>query len=772
MKPAGFLFRTILLGVFTLSLLAGAVVTDFYLRHETTRKAKRFLASKRVELTVQSAIDAAKKGELVLLEKLQDAGLSLGQPDETGRTPLLAAVQSKNLQAIHFLLEKDPVLESINRFTNPARDTPVATALRDRNFELAETLIEKGGDLNVDREAGLPFFVDAVLSDDQEMLEFLLKHNADLEYKGARATGALAEVSAKGDLKLLERLLKAGANPNAKGLSGKPLLIEAVEQQSCEKLGLLLAAKADVNAMTAGTTGREVCALTFAVANGNYSMQDALIAAGANPDVFSAVGEPLIFDAVSRMDEKTSHRLLAAGAKTEVATEDGVTPLGIATLNDHLDMVDLLLEYDADPSFAPEGAAAPLLAAVESGNVAIANLLIVAGAKLDTQSMLAKAFEKRDDPLMVLLLSAGADPESTIPGTDERVFDRAVSEGATGAVRTLLAAGAPIGDNLWAALLAGQDDLIRHIIDAGADPRQVGPEGQDPIAWCLTHHRYRAARELLSGGADPNARYDSDEPWLSKLIMEGNADISLALVEGGAHVKGVKARDGHSLLAWATAHRMPEVVRALLKAGADPDAHERNPSSAALREMFDSNTFKYHLRVDRRIVPIMMAAAHRDHEIAQILMDGGAKGTAYTSKYMTASIIGSWYGDVEIQQIALLGAVPKQQSRKLIVDLSSQRVTLYENGRATYSSRCSTGKSGYRTPTGEYVISDRHRHHNSSIYGSSMPYFQRFSYAAFGVHQGHCPGYPASHGCVRVPWDSARHLFDKLKVGDLAIVQH
>ena len=205
---------------------------------------------------------------------------------------------------------------------------------------------------------------------------------------------------------------------------------------------------------------------------------------------------------------------------------------------------------------------------------------------------------------MVLLLSAGADPESTIPGTDERVFDRAVSEGATGAVRTLLAAGAPIGDNLWAALLTGQDDLIRLILDAGANPRQAGPDGQDPLAWCLTHQRYRAARELLNGGADPNARYDSDESWLSKSIIEGNAEIALALVEGGAHVEGVKTRDGHSLLAWAVAHRMPEVVRALLKAGADPDAHERNPSSAGIREMFSSNTFKYHLRVDRRIVPI------------------------------------------------------------------------------------------------------------------------------------------------------------------------
>ena len=203
------------------------------------------------------------------------------------------------------------------------------------------------------------------------MLDFLLKHKANLEYKGARAAGALAEVSAKGDLKLLERLLKAGASPNARGLTGKPLLIEAVKEQNHDKFDLLLAAKANVNAVTAETTGREMSALTFAVANGNESMQDALIAAGANPDVYSTSGDPLIFDAVSRMDEETARRLLAGGAKPDVATDDGVTPLGIAALNDHLDMVDLLLEYDADPSFAPEGAAVPLLGAVESGNVAI-----------------------------------------------------------------------------------------------------------------------------------------------------------------------------------------------------------------------------------------------------------------------------------------------------------------------------------------------------------------------------------------------------------------
>jgi lipoprotein-anchoring transpeptidase ErfK/SrfK len=52
-----------------------------------------------------------------------------------------------------------------------------------------------------------------------------------------------------------------------------------------------------------------------------------------------------------------------------------------------------------------------------------------------------------------------------------------------------------------------------------------------------------------------------------------------------------------------------------------------------------------------------------------------------------------------------------------------------------------------------------------------MPFFQRFSFAAFGLHQGHLPGYPASHGCIRLSYEGARYLFGKLEVGDLAIIQ-
>jgi len=317
----------------------------------------------------------------------------------------------------------------------------------------------------------------------------------------------------------------------------------------------------------------------------------------------------------------------------------------------------------------------------------------------------------------------------------------------------------------------GHIEAARVLIQAGADPRQKGPDGQDPLDFCLTHGRHEAARTLLEGGADPNARFDEDETWLTKSIREGDAKISRALVEAGARVEDVRASDGHTLLGWAIAHEMTDVVVALLDAGADPDVEERSPARSEFREHFDSKTFRYHLQVDRRIRPIMMAAAQRNHEIAQALMDAGANGRAYTPRYLMAASIGAWYKDVRMQQIALLGEVPEVPPRKIVVDLSSQRVTLYENGVPTYSTRCSTGKSGYRTPTGEYVISDRHRHHTSTIYDSSMPYFQRFSYSAFGIHQGYVPNYPASHGCIRLPYQGARDLFGKLEVGDLAVVQ-
>lgn len=771
MNPAGFLFRTFLLAVFTLSLVAGAIVTDYYLRHEITRKAKRFLAANGIELSPSSAVEAAHKGEISLLEKLSHAGVNMGVSDHSGRTPLLAAIQSRNLQVVDYLIRRGPVKDSVNQASIEDRLTPLSVALSDRNFELADRLLKVGASENPETSAGIPFLLEAIEKDDTELMDYLLSKSVDVNHKGAHAVRAIAIAAAKDDLKTMRRLFKEGADPNERGVTGNPLLIDAVKEQHQEKFALLLEKGASVNSHVELGSDMPVSALSYAIELENVEMQEILLEKGATPDVYDETGNPVLVNVVREFDSQTSVRLLKAGASPNISDSEGNFPVGFAISEENLDFLDLLLGHGADPSFSPEGQASPLLQAIAQGHIAMTNQLIVAGAKLDKETMLAMAYENRDDPMMGLLLASGVSPESKLPGSEERVFDVAIHDGATSAVRTLLAAGASIGDNLWAALLTGQDDLIRLILDAGADPRQLGPEGQDPLDFCLKQGRYKAARILLEGGANPNARFDNSESWLSKSIREGNADMALALLESGAEVKGIRAKDGHTLLGWSIAHQMTNVVQALLNSGADPDSEERAPARSEFAKHFESSTFRYHLKVDRRIRPIMMAAAQRNHELAQMLMDAGANGRAYTPRYLMAAIIGSWYKDSDMQQIALIGKVPNPQPRKVVVDLSSQRVTLYENGVATYSTRCSTGKAGHRTPTGEYVISDRHRHHNSSIYGSSMPYFQRFSFSAFGLHQGHLPGYPASAGCIRLPYDGARHLFSKLKVGDYAVIQ-
>lgn len=782
MNPSQTLIRTTLLSLFTLAMLTGVIVTDFYLRHEETRKAKRCLANQGVELNVDSSIAAAGKGEILILESLEKAGISLSSQDSQGKTPLIAAVAQRHPAVVDFLLERDGVTDSINVQVQTERASALTFALRDRDFALAERLLEEGANIDLDQVVGLPFLVASVQSKDREMVDFLLAHGADVDYRSAQPTTALALASEAQDIPLMTVLLKAGANPDVRGVSGKPLLIEAVNTGDGERAKLLLRHQADVNIEVVESQGQRVTALSYAHDHGYEAIAGLLLGQKASADVASLAGESLLSHSISNRDGDFAQRLLGSGANPNGLAGDLETPLHAAIRLEDLDLVDILLAAKADPSLVGGEAGAthagrthagrtPLLAAVEIGNIAMANQLIVAGAKLDTDTLLAQAYDKRDDPLMSLLLNAGADPESIYRSTGERVFDVAIREGASGAVRTLLAAGAKIGDNLWAALLTGEDDLVRLILEAGADPSQKNADGQDPLHYCLLHEKYKVARILLEGGANPNSNFNAEETWLAKSIREGNAPMALALVQSGATVKDVQTADGHTLLAWAIAHHMTDVATALLKAGVDPNATERSPAKDAFAKMFESTTFRYHLQVDTGIRPLMLAAAQRNHDIAQILMDSGAKGNVYTRKYLFPVGIGAWYKDTRMMQIVLLGKVPEVQPRRLVIDLSSQRLTLYENEVSTFSSPVSTGKPGFRTPTGEYVITDKHRTHTSTIYHSSMPFFQRFSCAAFGIHQGHLPGYPASAGCIRLPYESARFLFGKLEVGDYAVIQ-
>src|SRR5262249_40385215 len=83
----------------------------------------------------------------------------------------------------------------------------------------------------------------------------------------------------------------------------------------------------------------------------------------------------------------------------------------------------------------------------------------------------------------------------------------------------------------------------------------------------------------------------------------------------------------------------------------------------------------------------------------------------------------------------------------------------------------STGTTGYETPAGIFSVVQKKADHNSNLYeDGNMPFMQRITWTGIAMHGGVLPGHPASHGCVRLPFDFAKRLFDLTDVGMRVII--
>ncbi len=137
---------------------------------------------------------------------------------------------------------------------------------------------------------------------------------------------------------------------------------------------------------------------------------------------------------------------------------------------------------------------------------------------------------------------------------------------------------------------------------------------------------------------------------------------------------------------------------------------------------------------------------------------------------------------------------------RVVVDLSEQQAYLYRGKHVTARSRISSGREGYRTPTGRFSVILKDEDHRSSIYGdyvnrdgdvvkanvdvrkharprgarfvgSPMPFYVSFK-PSYGLHAGYLPGVPASHGCIRMPYWRSRQFYNAVRIGTPVVVRH
>lgn len=103
---------------------------------------------------------------------------------------------------------------------------------------------------------------------------------------------------------------------------------------------------------------------------------------------------------------------------------------------------------------------------------------------------------------------------------------------------------------------------------------------------------------------------------------------------------------------------------------------------------------------------------------------------------------------------------------RIVISISDQRLYVYHDRQLVAWSSVSTGKPGHETPDGDFTVSEKDLNHHSNLYEDApMPYFMRLTDGGVGMHAGFLPGYPASHGCIRLPPEMARELYQRVESG-------
>jgi lipoprotein-anchoring transpeptidase ErfK/SrfK len=231
--------------------------------------------------------------------------------------------------------------------------------------------------------------------------------------------------------------------------------------------------------------------------------------------------------------------------------------------------------------------------------------------------------------------------------------------------------------------------------------------------------------------------------------------------------------------ATARQHQLEEAIfsndatqcTAALEGSANPDGKvDLTPARLAELDLHSHRLYHYYAE-ETKATPLILAASLGESEICSALLAHGAK---LFVKSQWGWVAAQYAARMEHPELArqLMESDPLSTHFSIVIELSRQQVVLYKDGTPVISGKISTGKPGYDTPPGHYLVTDKVRMQKSTIYKVPMPYFLRLSFSEYEIHQGVNPGRPASHGCIRIGEETvARSVFDQTPIGTLVTIE-
>ena len=371
-------------------------------------------------------------------------------------------------------------------------------------------------------------------------------------------------------------------------------------------------------------------------------------------------------------------------------------------------------------------------------------------------------------------------------------------------VRKLLDVGAPVESadetGLTALMVAAQQgnvEMLRTLLERQARIDFMDFEGRTAIHYAMSAGKREAVDLLLSVAPSFDPASASARQLLTTALAGGDMTIFQTILEHFpptlewtadtrrsleiALSRGLKeqvrlllskhpappTRDGGvvPLIAYAIATDDAPLFETLLACGTDPNLVIPKAAEKEFMALIKSKYLRLYIQEETGINLLMLAAGLGKTDYVRALLDAGADRNRHTPREkMLPLYFAAWTENWQCVQM-LLGGGPQPEQLRVEVSLAKQHMDVIKDGVSVFTTKISTGRDGFTTKPGYYVITDKDRDHRSTIYKCPMPYFMRLSCRDFGMHEGVVQPYPASHGCIRLPGDAVKKLFVDLPIG-------